>query len=291
MSVPWQSVLDQYRAKHFHVLTHEQLVQTSPEKLTKDLPLTPAVISFLRSLSQPQMTLGKAFVTSVQAVHTEVQTYEIFAPLRNLLSYVTNVAVLYGEHFAWKSPDQWSYLFEVKDVNDQQVRNYVLAHPPATKEAIQQAETMLGMQLPSQYVQFLQATNGLGLALNETQFICGAGEARASWGGWDKERRFQPATIPQKTYHEIASYWFQWQDVLAYERQRDRETGLTTFQSDERVCVPFASTIDDWCFDRSQPDEEGEYRILFWDHELRQATYMYTNFAAWFVDIVIHRRL
>ena len=37
------------------------------------------------------------------------------------------------------------------------------------------------MQLPPKYVQLLQATNGLGIALDEVQFICGTGSARARW--------------------------------------------------------------------------------------------------------------
>jgi hypothetical protein len=31
--------------------------------------------------------------------------------------------------------------------------------------------------------------------------------------------------------------------------------------------VPFAYAYDDWCFDRAQSNGQGEYLIVFWDHE------------------------
>ncbi|GHO74319.1 hypothetical protein KSD_20900 [Ktedonobacter sp. SOSP1-85] len=65
-----------------------------------------------------------------------------------------------------------------------------------------------------------------------------------------------------------STYWLQWQDTLAYEREVDRKSGLNTFLSDERTCVPFAYTNDDWCFDRSRQNSQGECPILFWSHEL-----------------------
>jgi hypothetical protein len=286
MTITWESALQHYRSLHFQVFTREQLLHDSLEILLRDIPTSPATISFLHSLSQPQMSLWESFFTSILSVHRSVQEHKVFAPLRRLLNDATRVAVLFGEHVAWKSPDKWSYLFEVRDGSDRNVRHYVIAHPPATTEQIQQAEAVLRIQLPPKYVQFLQATNGLGIALDEVQFICGVGHARAKW---DDVLAFQSGAPLRDEHHEIASYWLQWQDVLTYERQRDRETGINTFRSDERVCVPFAYTIDDWCFNRSQPNDEGEYPILFWDHELRQAYYEYPDFEAWFLDIVVHR--
>jgi hypothetical protein len=70
----------------------------------------------------------------VQSVEPEVKA---FVPLKHLLENAAHVAILYGEHVAWKSPDKWSYLFEVLDEDDRNARNWIIAHPPATREHIQ----------------------------------------------------------------------------------------------------------------------------------------------------------
>lgn len=271
--------------QHFQVFTREQLLHLSLESLFKECPASLATVRFIENLVQPHLSLWEAFFTAAQSAEPEVKA---FVPLQHLLANAVHVAVLYGEHIAWKSPDKWSYLFEVLDENNKDARNWIIAHPPANKTQIQQTEGVLKISLPPSYVQLLRQTNGLGLTLNETQFLCGVGNARADW---DNEAVFRSGAFPGDSYHELASYWFQWQDVLAYERQRDRETGITTFRSDEAACVPFAYTIDDWCFDRSHQESNGEYPILFWDHELREATYAYPDFEAWFLDIIVQRRL
>jgi len=244
-------------------------------------------LSFLQHLSDPHLPLWEALFMSVLSVHGDIQEKEAFPPLKQLIGHATQVAVMYGEYSAWKSPDKWSYLFQVKDLFESNTYDYFVAHAPATLEQIHQAESALGMQLPPTYVRLLTLTNGLGLYLDERSFICGVGDARATW---DEVVNFQKLTFPRHEYHEITSYWLQWQDVLEYERERDRETGINTFLSNERVCVPFAYKSDDWCFDRSQHNEDGEYPILFWDHELRKATFKYPDFEAWFIDIVTNRR-
>ena len=66
----------------------------------------------------------------------------------------------------------------------------------------------------------------------------------------------------------------------------DREGGIDTFLSDETILVPFSMTFDAWCFDRTRPDEDGEYPVMLWDHELREAKERYPDFAAWFAGEV-----
>ncbi len=115
------------------------------------------------------------------------------------------------------------------------------------------------------------------MALNEMECIYGVGNARAVW---EDVQTFQPGVPFKHAFHEIGSYWLQWLNVLTYEGQRDRETGINTFLSHEQLYIPFAYTIDDWCFDRSHTNEQGEYPIVFWDHELREATYRYPDFTS-----------
>jgi hypothetical protein len=83
-------------------------------------------------------------------------------------------------------------------------------------------------------------------------------------------------------YHEVAASWRAFQGTYDYERIMDRERGEDTFRSDETVLIPFAHTYEDWCFDRTRPDSAGEYPIVLWDHERREATDMYPQFDAWF---------
>lgn len=288
MSITWEEALQDYRSHHFRVFTREQILSTPPEILTAELPASTAVLAFMQQLAQPQLSLREAFVTAVQSFDESMHPNGIFAPLIELLDRAMHVAIMYGEHFVWKSPDQWSYLFMVengvKSADGSDASAFFVVHPPATRTHIQQAEAVIGVPFPPTYMQLLQMTNGLGLDLNELAFICGAGNARAAW---DKAELFEAGNFLRDTYQEIASYWFAWQDVLAYERQRDRETGIDTFRSDERKYIPFAYTYDEWCFDRTNPDERGEYPVYFWDHELREATYKYPNFEAWFVDVAI----
>jgi hypothetical protein len=287
MSLTWESVLERYRAQNLQVLTRESLLHSSLETLINGLPISVPTLSFLQQLSHSQLSLWDALFISVLSVHGNLKEKEAFPPLKQLIDRVTQVAVIYGEHFAWKSPDKWSYLFQVRDLFESNTYHYFLAHPPATVEQIHQAETVLGMHLPPTYVCLLKLTNGLGLYLDERSFICGVGDARATW---DEVVNFQKLTYPRHVYHEITSNWLQWQDVLEYERERDRETRINTFLSNERVCVPFAYKSDDWCFDRSQQNEDGEYPILFRDHELREAIFKYPDFEVWFIDIVTNRR-
>lgn len=285
MSLAWQDVLEHYRSQHFQVFTREQFSSFSLEALISGILTSSATRKFLQGLLQPHTSFWDVLFAAAQTANKGFNEQSTFVPMRQLLNHAKQVAVLYGEHFAWKSPDKWSYLFEVLNGNES---NYIIVHPPATNEQIQQAEAVLGISLPPKYIQFLQLTNGLGIAIDEIQFVCGVGDARAVW---DYEKTFQAGTFISDEYHEIASYWFRWQDVLAYERQRDRETGINTFLSDEKVCIPFAHVVDDWCFDRSHSNERGEYPILYWDHEFRETTNVYPDFEAWFLDIVLHRHI
>jgi hypothetical protein len=285
MSKSWDDILQNYASQNFQIWTQERANQISAEDFLRHKPASLATTTFLHYLANAQTTLWDAFFAGIQSMDANVQESTVFAPLRYLLARATRVAVLYGEHFVWKSPDQWSYLFEIAPLEEEHRYRYILAHPPATVAHIQQAETVLGTALPPSYVQFLQATNGLGIGTNEQYFICGAGEARAAW---DDDVTFQAGVFTKPLYHEIASYWFQWQEIYAYEREQECETGVNTFRSDEKVCIAFASTCDDWCFDRSTSDARGEYPVVFWDHELREATLRYPDFASWFIDNVLN---
>ncbi|MDQ2907636.1 MAG: hypothetical protein M3Y81_29355, partial [Chloroflexota bacterium] len=83
-------------------------------------------------------------------------------------------------------------------------------------------------------------------------------------------------------HQEIAASWRSFQGVYDYERIRDWENGEHTFLSDETTLVPFGYTYETWCFDRNRPEPDGDYPIIFWDHETRQARDAYPDFSRWF---------
>lgn len=281
MTDPWEQILQKYRTTHIHVLTREDLAHTALEHLIADTSASWPTQIFLRQLADSHVSLWDAFVRSVQCVHEDLQESDLFSPLKSLIEHATHLAVVYGEENFWKSPDKWSYLVEVTGLWEHRLRRHFLFHPPATMEHIRQAETIIGVPLPPTFVRFLTCTNGLGLDYQELAYICGAGETRAFWSRlteWDRP-----------SYHEIASEWWQWQDLYAYERQRDQERGISADRSDEQVSIPFAQLSDAWCFDCSKPGEFGEYLVLYWDHEqrLREEGAECPSFETWFEAEVI----
>ena len=285
MTLTWDEALMHYSdAQRFQVFTRSTLQHMPINVLLSGLDVPVPTLHFLQNLSQLHLSVWDALVLSIRQIHPQFQE-EVFLPLKHALMHATNVVVIYGNFYPWTSPDKWKYLFQMNDLSDPKKLVYLLAQPPATLHHIHQAEQILGMRLPPSYINFLTFTNGLGLGVYPEEFYCvyGVGEARALW---DDVVQFQSTNALILDYHEISSNWLQWQNILAYERGRDRETGINTFISDEHVCVPFARTGDEWCFDCSKPNEQGEYPILFWDHELCEATWKYADFASWFTDTV-----
>lgn len=281
MANQWEKELQEYRAKHYHVLTRGDLAHISLEALIAETSASQSTQIFLRQLSDPQVPLWDAFIHSIG----DLQENELFAPLKPLLLHVTHLALLYGEEDFFQSPDKWSYLIEINDLWGPKTSGYFLLHPPALHKHIQQAEAVLGTPLPPTFVRFLNCTNGLGIYSQELFYVNGVGEARAFWHlltDWSRP-----------TYHEIASEWWRWQDLYADERQRDQEEGIIADRSDEQAAIPFAQTSDAWCFDRSKPDKTGEYPVFYWDHEqrLREEGVEYPSFEAWFLDEIIGGKL
>jgi SMI1-KNR4 cell-wall len=281
----WENILQEYRAKNYLVLTRDNLEQISLENLLANIPASQSTQALLRQLSNSRVSLWNAFIYGIQCAHENLQENDLFTPLKTLFEHVTRLTVLHGEDVAWKSPDQWSYLVEIVGLWGRRTPGYFLLHPPALREHVQQAETVLGVPLPPSFVRFLTCTNGLGFYARELEYIGGAGIARAFWPLLTQWGR--------PSYHEVASDWWQWQDMYAYERQRDQEEGIIADHLDEQIAIPFARTADAWCFDRSKPDEMGEYPVFYWDHELcnRETDVEYPSFEAWFLDGVIGGKL
>jgi hypothetical protein len=285
MTFTWNDILHDYEMQHFKLFTRDNILHTPINEQIQVVSVPHPVRDFMQQLSDPNQSIWSAFLHSVHSIHPDVSEKDIFSLLKGLLEQAVNVVILYGEHHLWKSPSRWSYLFQVRNPEDRTISTYLLAHPPATFQNIRQAENILRAKLPTMYVDFLKITNGLGLNAQESRFLCGIGDTRAIY----EKTTFSDKALSQPPYHEIASYWFQWQEVFVYERQRDVETGINTFQSDEKLYIPFAYTSDNWCFIRQEQSSLIENPIFFWDHEDRKATLVYQNLQEWFESIVVKK--
>jgi hypothetical protein len=201
----------------------------------------------------------------------------LLEPVRALLARAEYAAVVWGHPDHWQSPQQWGYLLQVRSRRVGRASEHILLHAPASPADIASAEAALRMRLPPSYQRFLALTNGLGIGTTELTYIGGAGPARAYW-----EPVILNHWLECDHCHEIAAMWRQFQGVYDYERIRDWENGENSFLSDETALVPFAQTYDAWCFDRTRQRADGEYPVMFWDHETREASERYPDFPTWF---------
>jgi SMI1 / KNR4 family (SUKH-1) len=281
----WQVALDRCIHAGFHVLALDT-APTTPEwsGLSAEEPPLP-VRRFIQLWTQhtldPWHILVESAATVTPGILDEVAEPTTLETLRSLLARVKQAAVMFGHPITWTAPNQWSYLLHVSHARRTGVYEQALLHPPVSAEEIAQAEHVLAAPLPPSYRRFLLLTNGLGLGERELSYVCGAGSQRANWTAvqlnlWQECAR----------QHEVAASWREFQGIYAYERIMDRERGRDTFRSDESVLIPFAYTYGQWCFDRTRPDGAGEYPIVFWDHELREAADRYVHFDAWFAEEV-----
>lgn len=277
----WQSTLLECQKNGFRVLpldapvTEDELTALADEK-----PPLP-VVTFARLWKEHPTDHWRTLIESAAienpAVLDEPTSSGILAPLRSVVSRAEYAAVVWGHPLSWKSPQQWAYLLQIRAKSQDGEPAHILLHPPASRDDIEKAEAVLDMRLPPSYKRFLLVTNGLGFGADELTFVCGAGPARADWN-----KVVLNLWLECSHQHEICSCWREFQGVYAYERIMDREGGIDTFLSDETILVSFSRTFDDWCFDRTQPGPDGEYPVMLWDHELREAKETYLDFIAWF---------
>lgn len=278
----WQSTLLECQKNRFRVLplhapvTEDELTALADEKL----PLP--VATFARLWHEYQQDAWRTLIESAAlenpAVLDEPTSSGILAPLRSVVSRAEFAAVVWGHPLSWKSPQQWAYLLQIRAIRqDSEPSAHILLHPPASQDDIEKAETVLNLRLPPSYKRFLLVTNGLGFGANEWTFVCGAGPARADWN-----KVVLNLWLECSHHNEICACWREFQGVYADEREMDRESGIDTFLSDETILVPFSMTFDAWCFDRTRPGGDGEYPVMLWDHELREAKEMYPDFVTWF---------
>lgn len=276
----WQQALQECRDAGFRLFPLDQSFSEAALHSLAEEP-SPAVIAFARLWNQAAPDAWQTLVQSAASVNPGViedaTTPPLLEPVRALLARAEYAAAAWGHPDNWQSPLQWGYLLQIRSRHAGRAPEHILLHAPASPADIAAAEAALRMKLPPSYRRFLMLTNGLGIGIRELTYIAGAGPARADWN---------PVVLNQwlecQPYHEIAAMWREFQGVYDYERIQDWEGGVNTFLSDETVLVPFAQTYDAWCFDRTRQRADGEYPVMFWDHETREASERYPDFLAWF---------
>ena len=278
----WQEALQSLNVQGFHVVPLDTPV-TLPEiqRLIGEAPPR-NVIEFFQLWQKNQDDPWEVFMGSLTPGDTLIQRErEEIAPgypLRRLINRAEHAAIVWGNRAALISPDLWAYLLQLRPKQPDGNPNKIRLHLPAAPSTITAAESVLGMTLPPSYTHLLALTNGLGLGFSEYEGIAGAGPQRAVW-----EPVVANDWIHCAPYEEVTARWRQFQGVYASERERDQEEGVNSFLSDERPLVPFLWTAygDIWCFDRSRQQADGEYPIMYWDNEKREATERYSNFTSW----------
>lgn len=283
----WQSKLQTYREREIAAIScHEADAEAQLlECAGGELP--PFIAAFFQRWKQTSGDPWQALLQSASTVNSgiikELISASFVQPLRSFLTRTEYTGILCRPATTWRETPQWSYLLQIQSPHTEESEHIVL-YSPATSQEIAAAEAVLRFVLPPGYRHFLMLTNGLGLSSSDTReltWICSAGPAHANWKAAMLNDWFEC-----EKYNEIASQWRQFQGLYDYEHVMDWEKGENTFNSDETILVPFASTYETWCFDRTRPDTQGEYPVVFWDHERREASDYYSDFSAWFANEV-----
>lgn len=281
----WQSALENSASAGFHVQSLDAALTEADWASLADENLPETVRAFAELWARHELDSWRVLVESAATVNPDigeqVSDGVALAPLRSLLVRAERAALVFGHPSHWTSPDQWGYLLHVRHAQRDDVYENVILHPPAKVSDLAQVEHVLAMRLPLSFRRFLLLTNGLGIGEREFSYVCGAGPRRANW-----HAVLLNLWMECGGQHEVAAQWREFQGTYAYERIMDRERGENTFLSDETALIPFAHTNDDWCFDRTRRDSAGEFPIVFWDHEMREAADRYTDFDGWFAGEV-----
>lgn len=288
-STLWQQTLQEYQQKGVIAISCEEIdAETRLQTLSEAEP-PPPVAAFLQRWRQTSHDSWQALLQNAITVNPgivkQLTSASFLQPLRALLASAEYAAILCQTHADWREKQQWSYLFQLKSPQDQNIEeaSYIVLHIPASPQEIAAAEAVLRLTLPPSYRCFLSITNGLGIGTFSITGIYGAGPTRANWDAvvlnqWSECEKYR---------HEIAAEWRSFQGVYDYERIMDWERGENSFGSDETILVPFAYTYETWCFDRTRSNENGEYPVMLWDHETREASESYADFPAWFSNEIV----
>lgn len=278
----WQQTIQEYRARGIRLIAlEEEDAETRLPSIAQGTPPAP-IETFLHRWKQDSSDPWHVLVPGAARLNPEV-TEELtpamlLGAFRSLLTRVEQGAILCWPPNQWDAFPRWGYLFQIASPDPEGASEHIVLHAPASSEDIRAAEAVLRLNLPPSYRRFLLLANGLGTTPDERSWIFGAGPQRANWKAVVLNQ-----WLECEHHFEITAYWRAFQGTYDYERIRDWEHAKNTFLSDETLLVPFAHTFETWCFDRTRPGRNGEYPVIFWDHETRKAHDSYEDFSSWFM--------
>lgn len=285
----WQQELQKYREKDIVAIDCDEADAEAKLLAHANGELPPSVGAFFHRWQQtsrdPWQALLQSAAMANPGVIKELASAAFLQPLRSLLAHVEQAAILCWPPTTWRKEQRWGYLFQLRAPRDSEESSHIVLHSPASPQDIAAAEAVIRLNLPPSYRQFLQITNGLGFCLSDTRalsWICSVGPAHVHWN----TVLFNDWFECEKHQHELAASWRSFQNAYDYERIVDWERGEKIFDPDEAIMVPFAHTYEAWCFDRTRTDANGEYPVMFWDHETCEASEYYADFSAWFAEEV-----
>ncbi len=278
----WRQTLQHYREQGLAIVSLNELSDESDLRTFAEnaVPL-PVSIFFQHCLQAPD-ALWLALVQSTMAVWPSsdldyARILPTLEPVRALLARAEQMAFVHEPAANNENHRRWSYLFQITASQVNEEPAYLMLYLSATPEEIAEAQNVLRLRLPPGYRHLLMLTNGLRTSPSGTQGIYSVGSTYARWNAV----LFNHWLECEKYPHEIAANWRVFQGIYDYERIRDWENSRETFASDETILVPFAFTYETWCFDRTRRDKNGEYPIVLWDHETREARDYYVDFTTW----------
>jgi hypothetical protein len=285
----WREALRSAHTAGFRTLPLESKLSDDWWTSLTDAAPPAAVQIFARRWLETPDAPWRVMLDSVAAANSEalaeieVDSHSLRG-LRSLVSRATRGAIARRKEIDWAEEDLWGYLVQFRHARDADRGEQVMLCLPALPADSRQAEHVLNLKFPTTYRLFLLLTNGLKIGAPSSLpcDIYGAGPRQAKW-----DPVLLDSWLECQGFMEIAARWRAFQGVYQYERTMDRGRGEDSFLSDEAILVPFAYTYEHWCVDRTRQNENGDYPVMFWDHETRGATERYRDFGAWFAGEVV----
>jgi hypothetical protein len=281
----WQQALQACQKYGFRVLSLDEPFEEDALRALADEGPPLAVQAFARYWNQAVPDAWHALLQSAATVNSAVAEAELSTPmltaLSSILACAEHAALTWQPAYNWPNAQRWGYFLQIRSPKRWVEPEQMWFFPPATPADIATAEAVLRLKLPPGFRHFVQITNGLSSGIRGSTEICGVGPANADWAAVQLNR-----WMDARSHNEIAAAWRSFQGDYDYARIMDWEEGVNTFETDETILVPFAYFAEAYCFDRTRPNADGEYPVMFWDHELRGTTETHPDFLAWFAERV-----
>jgi hypothetical protein len=155
----WQQNLQKYQEKDIVAINCDEADAEAKLLAHTNGEIPSPVDAFFHRWQQtsrdPWQALLQSAATANPGVIKELASAAFLQPLRSLLAYVEQAAILCWPPTTWRKEQRWGYLFQLRSPRDGEESSHIVR-------------------------QFLQITNGLGFCLSDTRtlsWICSVGPA------------------------------------------------------------------------------------------------------------------